>query len=111
MPISKTVPVPGLGISAAWWRIMEVRDVRQAEPSFPGAVGNIFVHLAGYASEEADAAGSSPLTVESFRIRYGSKIPDPLPNSLVNPLVIREDDFTTAQVEEVLSSLPMFNSV
>lgn len=109
MPINKDIPLPSLGVSAAFWRIQEIRDVKQRESGFTGAVGNLFVQMNGYASQAVFAAAGPSLTSETFRIRYGAQIPDPVPERFDGALVIRSDTPSLSDVEDELLQAPHFS--
>lgn len=108
MSFEKTVLVDAIGIEVNWWRVSEVRDVRQAEPGFSGTAGNLFVQIAGYVSSAAFDGGAAPVVSEAYRIRYGAGIVDPLPDRFRGVAVIRSDDVTLAAIEQALLEMPRF---
>lgn len=105
MPISKEVTYPDVG-TIKWWQIYEVRNVRQKEPSFSAAKGNLFIQMAGY-RDGADL--DNAIVLESYRIRYGAQIPEELPDTQADYLVIREDRPSDEDIENCLLSAPRFS--
>ncbi len=116
MPLIKDVTAPETGAVARHHRIDEYRVLRtvgiahsRARGVNLSAKGSVFVNVGGYVSESAMLTGSGPILQQSFSIRFGADIPNPLPAEAGAIIVIRNDEPTLTDIYTALKATAAFD--